>query len=216
MSIQSTGITTQHLNNSSGSIYLTPSSVRGPYPHPLFDSTLCIRKGTPPIKTKLRILCVALRRRAEKVYSLSLDKLIPLSVSHILVITSVIALLSLNLANYFSYGQTTRLFIAGWALLLLFGSYLLYSSVKRHVDLLDYLGSLIFYHKLRVRSKELDRINTVLFLGLLLITFSPFLYTYLNLKGYPTMYAMIALLLGGVMIALAVSSYVLLEEIDKS
>ncbi len=155
-----------------------------------------------------------LGERAKKVHSLPMDKLILVSVSHILVVSSIIALLSLNLANYFSYDQITKFIIAMWGLLLLGGSYVLYHSVKEDIDFLDYMGSLLFYHKLRSRSKELDMANTILFFGLLLITFTPFLYTYLHTKGFPTIYAMVSFLLGGLMIALAVSSYVLMEEMD--
>ena len=155
-----------------------------------------------------------LSERARRVHSLPLRKLIYLSVSHILVVSSIIALLSLNIANYLNYGFSSKLAITLWSLALLGGSYALYSAVKKDVDFLDYMGSLLFYHRLRYRSKELDMANTVLFFGLLLITLTPFLYTYLHTKGYSTVYAMASLTLGGVLVALAVSSYVLLEKMD--
>ena len=141
-----------------------------------------------------------------------MEKLVFLSVSQVLVIVAILGLLLLNLANYYGYDVYQKTIIAGWALLLLVLSYLLYHKVRHEVDFLDYMGSLLFYHLLRKRSHILDSTNTLLFLGLVLVTLSPFIYTYLVEGGQSPIYAVISLFLGGIMVAMAVSGYVLLQE----
>ncbi len=155
-----------------------------------------------------------LSERAQKVHSLPKRDLIYVTVSHVLVLAAVVSLLLLNLAVYYGYDPTTRAILALWSVLLLLGSYVLYRRVKS-IDFLDYMGGLVFYHRLRSRWRELDATNTLLFFGLLLISLSPFLYTYLSLKGLDPTYSSFTLFLGGIFVAMAVSGYVLLEE-DKA
>ncbi len=141
-----------------------------------------------------------------------MEHLVFVSVSQVLATTSIITLLLLNVANYLHYGVQEKLILSGWALFLLLASYLLYRKVRHHVDFLDYMSSLLYYHLLRRRSKILDATNTLLFLGLILITISPFIHTYLLHSGHGTLYAVMSLFLGGAMVGMAVSGYVLLEE----
>jgi hypothetical protein len=155
---------------------------------------------------------VGMRERVSRVHNQPLRHLIYLSISHVLATTAILSLLLLDLSNYFNYGVMERVGLSLWSLLLLGGSYLFYRQVRHHIDFFDYMASLIFYHKLRERSKILDATNTILFFGLLLITISPFLHSYLLVKGYHPTYASFTFFLGGLMVALAVSGYVLMEE----
>ena len=155
---------------------------------------------------------VGARERVARVHSQPLHRLVYLSVSHVLATTAILSLLLLDLSNYFHYGTMERVALALWSLLLLGGSYLFYRQVRHHIDFLDYMASLLFYHKLRERSKLLDSINTMLFFGLLLISLSPFLHSYLLMKGYHPTYSSFTFFLGGLLVGLAVSGYVLLEE----
>ncbi|NPA86519.1 MAG: hypothetical protein GXO00_00735 [Candidatus Diapherotrites archaeon] len=150
--------------------------------------------------------------RVKRAHSLETKELIYLSISQVLFGSAILVFLLLNVANALNYDETAKAFLALWGVILLVGSYYFYHRVKKSVDFLDYLASFVFFHRIRHRNKLLDATNTLLFFGILLVSVSPFIYTFLKLKGYSASLAVLSLFIGGVLIASAVSGYVLLAE----
>ena len=155
---------------------------------------------------------MGLKERAQKVHSLPGKKVIYVSVSQVLLVSSIIVLLLLNFAVSLGLSLEARVLLSLWAISLLIGSYVLYRLVKEDVDFLDYMGSLVYYHKLRENNPALDFTNTLLFLGILLVSITPLLYAYLPQRGVDPTYASFTFFLGGILIAVAVSGYVILEK----
>ncbi len=155
---------------------------------------------------------VGFSERARKVHSLPGRKVVYVSVSHVLLISSIITLLLLNLTVSLNFSPESRILMSLWAILLLLGSYALYHLVRADVDFLDYMGSLLYYHKLREHNPTLDFTNTLLFFGILLISLTPILYAYLPTRNIDPTYASFTFFLGGILVAVAVSGYAILEE----
>ena len=144
----------------------------------------------------------SLKKRASRIHEkLTHSQKAALSASIPFFGLSIYILLLLSFADFFNYGQHTRMLFVFGALACFLMSYLLYRSV-REVDPLDYIAYMLFPYEDKLTPY--DASSSLLFFGLVLIATTPIVHSY-----FSSIFATSTVLLaGGLLVALAVVGYV--------
>ncbi len=129
-----------------------------------------------------------------------------LSASLVLFVSAIFSLLLFHLTFHMHYGFFTRTLYLLWSILQFALALSLYKLTGR--PLTQFFKAFEVYREIKKKNKELEATNSLFLVGLFLLTITPFLYTYLSTHNYPTHYAILSLLLGGVAVAGALADYI--------
>jgi hypothetical protein len=136
-----------------------------------------------------------------------------ISISHVLFLAGITVVLLMGTLDYMGvpYDAQTKLLYAVGAGVLILASYVFFLQVDE-IDFFDFVSAMVFTSEVRstARGRLIDASATQVYLGIVLVSVAPILYTLTR----DVMYSALALAIGGILVALGAVGYMTAGKLD--